>query len=84
MLSTDESFSININNEDIKSSNNKKLLGINLNHRLSFDNFVTNICNRLCKKLHTLVRISQFMNIHKRRMTAKAFIDSEFGDCPLV
>ena len=34
ILSTDEPFSINIDNEVIKNSNNKKLLGINLNNRL--------------------------------------------------
>ena len=36
ILSTDEPFSINIDNEVIKNSNNKKLLGINLNNRVSF------------------------------------------------
>ena len=79
ILSTDEPFSINIDNEVIKNSNNKKLLGINLN-----DTHVANICNRMSKKLHALARISQYMNIHKRRMTMKAFIASEFGYCPLV
>ena len=68
----------------IKSSNNKKLLGINLNNRIGFDTHVANICNRVSKKLHALARISQFMNIHKRRMTMKAFLTSEFGYCPLV
>ena len=34
ILSTDEPFLINIDNEVIKNSNNKKLLGINLNNRL--------------------------------------------------
>ena len=68
ILSTDEPFSINIDNEVIKNSNNKKLLGINLNNRLGFDTHVANICNRVSKKLHALARISQYMNIHKRRM----------------
>ena len=84
ILSTDEPFSINIDNEVIKNSNNKKLLGINLNNRIGFDTHVANICNRVSKKLHALARISQFMNIHKRRMAMKAFIASEFGYCPLV
>ena len=44
-LSTDELFSINIDNEVIKNSNNKKLLGNNLNNRLGFDTHVTNICH---------------------------------------
>ena len=38
----------------------------------------------LSKKLYALARISQFMSIHKRRMTMKAFIASEFGYCPLI
>ena len=84
ILSTDELFSINIDNEVSKNSSNKKLLGINLNNRLGFDTNVANIGNRVSKKLHALARISQYMNIHKRRMTMKVFIASEFGYCPLV
>ena len=84
ILSTDEPFSINLDDEVIKNFNNKKLLRINLNNRLGFDTYVANICNRVSKKLHALARISQFMNIHKRRMTMKTFIASEFGYCPLI
>ena len=84
ILSTDEPFSINVDNGVIKNSNNKKLLGINLNNSLGFDTHAVNICNRGSKKPHALARISQYMNIHKRRMTMNAFIASEFGYCPLV
>ena len=89
ILRTDEPFSINkpfpfSNNEVIKNSNYKKLLGISLNKRLGFDNHVRNICNLVSNKLHALAGISQFMNIHKRRMTRKTFIVSEFGYCSLV
>ena len=45
ILNTDEPFSIIIDNEIIKNSSNKKLLGINLTNRLGFDTHVTNICN---------------------------------------
>ena len=84
ILSTDKPFSVNIDNEVIKNIKNKKLLGINLNNRLAFDTHVANICNRVSKKLHASARISQYMNIHKRRMAMKASIASEFGYCPLV
>ena len=84
VLSADESFSINIDNKVIKNSNNKKLLGINLHNTLGFDTHVANICNRGGKKLHAVARISQYTNIHKRIMTMKSFIASEFGYCPLV
>ena len=55
-----------------------------MNNRLGFDTHVANICNRVSKKLHALARISQYMNIHKWRMTMKAFTASEFGYCPFV
>ena len=43
ILLTDEPFSITIDNEVIKNSNNKKLLGINLNNRLGFNTHIKNI-----------------------------------------
>ena len=79
ILSTAEPFSINIDNEVIKNSRNKKLLGISLNNRLGFDTLVTIICNQVSRKLHALAKILQFMNIHKWRMIMKAFTASEFG-----
>ena len=45
ILYMDEPFSINIDHEVIKNSNNRKLLGINLNNRLGYDIHATNICN---------------------------------------
>ena len=55
-LSTDEPFSINIDNEVNKNSTDKKLLGVNLNNRLGFDSCITNICKQVSKKLHSLAK----------------------------
>ena len=55
----------------IKNSNNKNLLVIK--YLLPSE-----------QQIACLARISQFMNIHKRRMTMNGFIASEFGYCPLV
>ena len=67
ILSTDEPFSINIDNEVIKTSSSKKLLGTNLNNRLGFDTHAANICYQVSKKLHVLARISQYMNGERQR-----------------
>lgn len=48
------SFSIDQGNKLIKTSNNKKLLEVNLNIRLGFDIYVTNICKQASKKLSRL------------------------------
>ena len=70
--SINERFLINIMNEVIKHSNDKKLLRVDLNNRLGFDTHVINICDRVSKKLYALARISHFMSIHKQRITMKA------------
>ena len=79
----DEPFSIIRDNDAIKN-NNKNLLGNNLNNRVGFVIYITNICNRMSKKLHALAKILQFMNNHKRRMAMKAFVASEIDFCLLV
>ena len=84
ILSTDKPFSIKIDNKVIENSNDKKLLGVNLNNKLGVDIHVTNICYQVSKILHALARISQFMSIHKWRMTREVFIASELGHRPLV
>ena len=45
---------------------------------------VTNACNQVSKKLHVLASFSQFMGIHKRKMTTKAFVTFVFGYFLLV
>ena len=62
----------------------RNCLEFNLNNRLGFGSHVANICNRVSTKLHALARISQFVNIYKRKMAMKTFIATESGYCPLV
>ena len=77
-------FKININNNEIFNSENEKLLGITIDNKLSFNNHVTNLCKKATQKLHALSRVSRFMGINQRRLIMKAFINSQFGYCPLV
>ena len=39
---------------------------------------------KACQKLNALVRLAPFMNVDKKRMLMKAFMESQFGCCPLV
>ena len=40
--------------------------------------------NSLCKKLNALVQLAIFVNVIKRTIILKTFIESQFGYCPLV
>ena len=68
----------------IPSSTSKKLLGITIDNKFSFDEHVNSLCNKSSQKLHALSRISHFMDIKQRQIIMKAFINSQFGYCPLV
>ena len=62
----------------------KKLLGINIDNKLSFDYHVAGLCSKASQKLHALSRISHFMKTKQRQIIMKSFIHSQFGYCPLV
>ena len=77
-------ISINVENEIIECSNSVKLLGVTIDNKLNFDEHVTKLCKKASQKIHALARISHFMSQEKLRVIMKAFIESQFGYCPLV
>ena len=84
IVSSYEKLSVRIENFDIENSKCEKLLGIQIDSRLTFKNHVSTICKKTSQKLHALARISSYMNISQRRVIMKAFISSQFSYCPLV
>ena len=80
----DEGVSITIDEEVIKGSKTVKLLGITIDNRLHFEDHVSNICNKVSRKLHALARISNLMSTDHLRHILKAFIESQFSYCPLI
>ena len=79
LLSTQESFNIQIANFTIKSSKAKKLLGINLDKNLKFDIHVESICQKANRKLNALARIANYMELPKRRILMNAFFKSQYS-----
>ena len=61
-----------------------KLLGVEIDRTLSFDEHITSLCRKAGKKLYVLARLSHFMCTNKKRVLMKAFIESQFSYCPLI
>ena len=74
----------NIENEKIWESNKQKLLGLDIDRNLNFNEHVSALCRKAGNKLFALVRLSNFMNFQQRRILLKTFIESQFGYCPLI
>ena len=83
-LSCSEPSTALIDGSSIESNTKEILLGITVDRDLKFDEHANNRCKKACQKLNVLVRLAPFMKVDKKRMIMKAFIESQFGHCPLV
>ena len=77
-------ININVEEEVIECSNLVKLLGVTLDNKLNLNKHVSNLCKKGSQKLHALARISNIMCQDKLYILMKAFIESQFGYCPLT
>ena len=79
-----DNVSAKIGSEILTASGSVKLLGVTIDNKLNFNEHITKLCMKVSQKLHALARISNFMSTEKLRRIMKAFIDSQFGYCPLI
>ena len=74
LLSTQEEANIQIANTTIKCSKSKKLLGIVPDNKHKSNKHVENICQKASKKLNALTRVTNYMELPKRRILMNAFL----------
>ena len=58
-----------------------KLLGVQLDYQLNFNEQVSRICQKVAKQLNALQRIRQFLSEETRLLVFKSFIRSNFCYC---
>ena len=58
-----------------------KLLGVQIDERLSFDEHVSSICNRVSQQINALRRISKYLMLQNRMSIYNAFLTSNFIYC---
>ena len=83
MCDTETTYA-NVDGSMIKSSQKEIPLGINLDSELKFEDHVNFMCKKASQKLYALARIAPFMDLKQRRNIKKAFVESQFGYCPLI
>ena len=85
VLTTSDNFQhINVGGNQLSSSKYEELLGILIDHKLTFENHLLNIVQKVNQKLHALAIISKCMPQKKLRIIRKAFVSSQFAYCPLI
>ena len=63
----------------IQNSKCQKPLGIKIDHKLYFDDNVTELCKKASRKLNAMSRVRKCMNLKQRRLVMRSFISSQFG-----
>ena len=61
----DPTQKIILNNNEITSSNEEKILGIPLDSKLNFDSHITSLCKKAGQKLSALARINHYLTKDK-------------------
>ena len=84
LLTSKDEASIKIYDTDIKSSSSKKLLGVIIDNKLTFNEHVSKFCKKASNRLHALAQISKYTTKDKLRTTMNAFFSSQFAYCPLI
>ena len=84
IVSETDEIEMKINNDQITSSKTKKLLGINIDNRLTFEEHVNYLCDKASQKVSALARLSAFMSFEQRKLIINAFVTSHFSYCPLI
>ena len=60
------------------------MLGVTIDRHLKFEEHIIKQCEKAGQKLSALARVCNILNQKRRRTLTKAFIESQFGYCPLI
>ena len=71
-----------IDNKEIRTTNSKKILVININDPLRFNEHISILCSKASIQLNALSRLQKYMG--KSEAIINSFIISNFNYCPLV
>ena len=71
-------------NVKVRESAKQKLLGIEIEINFNFDGHVFSLRKKVGRKLAVLARLSKFTSFKQKRILMKTFVESTFGNCPLI
>ena len=79
-----DSYSLNINQEVINSENCVKLLGVEIDNKLSFEKHISTLVKKASNQLNVISRIQKFMGFKEKEILLNSFVYSNFNYCPLA
>ena len=75
---------INLEETEIKNSEYEKLLGIKVDTKLNFNEYLNDIISKSSRKVNALSRVVLYMSLSKKKILINSFFNSQFSYCPLI
>ena len=79
---TNEIFKIG--SKEIKVAPQVKLLGVEIDSKLNFEQHINRICKSAANQLNALIRLKRFLGFLERKALVNRFVLSNFNYCTLV
>ena len=84
ILSKNDNFEANINQNRISNTRFEKLLGVTFDNQLNLNHHISKICKTASNKLYALARVSHYMDEDKRRILFYSYFLSQFNYSHLI
>ena len=68
----------------ISSEHVVKVLGVQIDDKLTFRDHISSICKKAARQLNAMARIAKYLDLDARKMVYNSFILSNFNYCPIV
>ena len=81
LLSKNDNFEANINENRISNTRFEKLLGVIFDNQLNFNHNISKICKTASTKLHAIARVSHYMDEDKKTILSNSYFSSQFNYC---
>ena len=75
---------MSIENKKITSEHSVKLLGLDIDDQLNFDNRVSTLCKKADFLLNAVDRLRKYIGFPEKKALIEAFLFSNFNYCPLI
>ena len=73
-----------VNNQNITVVSSVELLGIQIDDKLNFKLYISNICRSATNQLNALIRLKRFLGFKEKRILINSYFMANFNYCPLV
>jgi len=83
-LKDPQSIGIQIKDKLIYSKNEVDILGLNIDANLSFEKYISKICQSASGQLQAIYRLNRYLKPITRKLVINSFILSNFSYCPLI